>query len=262
MKILKGWFKRKLPDCCNVLSSDLARRILARFIILSDPAKADHCTLINNNLANAIFFVGEVVCGDEKVFSCDGKHQAWLRVVQSKKQVGVWVYELCVWLEQEKPFLLNFRPHTELANLDEHVPVSSVMKQWTDIIDNKHLDRMHRSCLVVDSYYPDKVGLNILRQSGVYFVWAIQQNRFGDMCAVVDAVSVDRAGKAAYAVKENRRNRGTELISYAFVPGSTGPRWTLTNYLVKSQSKHDSSHFLGQLVLFSCVCISTWKRSN
>jgi hypothetical protein len=54
--------------------------------------------------------------------------------VLQKKQVGIWMYGSCVWLGETIPYLLDFKAHTEIAALGEHVPVSSVVQRWAELV--------------------------------------------------------------------------------------------------------------------------------
>lgn len=164
-----------------------------------------------------------------QVFHFTG-NTGWIRIVPSKQEVGLWIYELCAVLSSGLPLLVHFKTHTHLKKLGEKIPTITVMNLWADVIVKKG---GHETMLVSDSYYLSREGLKSLQNRGINFVCSVQKQRF---LAYVDFVKkfVRTPGDISIAYSQ------TENLTFAYHwdhDPNVGKKYCLTNAVTRTQGK-------------------------
>ena len=142
---------------------------------------------------NALSTLGEVLCGDEKLFYFTGS-SGMVRTVPSKPaRVGIWHYQACVFLENNLPFLVFTRAHSASTSLDMHVQTATIVSEWAAIIERKERETI----LVMDSYYLDSAGRHLLREKGISYIAALKPSRFKEITSILKP-HVTSSGQSAF----------------------------------------------------------------
>ncbi len=132
---------------------------------------------INAKFEDLVFYLGEYVAGDEKLWKFLGE-SGWLRKVLSKPdKIGHWFYELCLALSNGRSFLLNLKLH-KAAEEEGIIHVDSVVKTWTEVIERKKQHGVE-CFLAMDSYYWSAATRKVLYQSGIPYAASCTRERLG-----------------------------------------------------------------------------------
>ena len=153
-----------------------------------------------DQLQSCLKQIGECAAGDEKLFHFTG-NCGWIRSVSSKKEIGIWIYQLVVSLDGGLPFLCYFRSHTELKSLGESVPTYEVMEEWVCVLEKYGSPK---TCLASDSYYLTQFYVNMMQNRKCPFVSSTQKCRFKEHVDLVKS-DVKKPGdfNAIYNKKDN-----------------------------------------------------------
>ena len=236
--------RKELLDSLNgesLISADRARKL---FSLLCLKVGTWHEIELEANFQSVVITLGEILVCDEKVWDHDNPNSGMIRVVASKKQVGLWNYTAVVWIPGKLTFLVCVRCHVELKILGECVPTWEVLNDWINVIKAKGLTFVTRAIAIMDSYYLSQPGLNDLRENGIPFVAAIQKDRFALMYSVIEG-RVQKTGDYAFAIRE-KEDQPTELLTeFSSRDNRIKRRLTLTNALEKKNSKRRKFHIPG-----------------
>ena len=74
--------------------------------------------------------LGEILCGDEKLFRFTGKGGIVRKVPNKPAIVGIWHYQATVMLSNGEPFLEHTRVHGTASNLGESTQTTSIVLGW------------------------------------------------------------------------------------------------------------------------------------
>jgi hypothetical protein len=217
-KQVEGWSKMYCND------------ILERLISL-EYFKPTIIDLICSYFQSLVFNIGEVCCGDEKLFHFTGESEDIRLCPNKPARIGLWFYQLCVSLHQERSYLLWTKLHHSNKIIGQNVPVSSVVQSWAGVV--RRLGSPH-TLLVFDSYYLDSTGKDILNATGVKYIGAMQAKRFTKFSSVLTP-KVDKAGE--YAGLHNPRTSETVLL-YQSPDTRIGKKFVMTNAFQKVNQKH------------------------
>jgi hypothetical protein len=91
---------------------------------------------LNEALLSLVNNIGLHAAGDEKVFHFTG-NAGHTRKVDSKKEIGLWIYEMCVMLSCGLPILIFLKCHNSLPTLNESTPTHEIIQMWSTIIRTK-----------------------------------------------------------------------------------------------------------------------------
>jgi len=114
---------------------------------------------LSKNLQAIYNHLGEYVAGDEKVYHMTGA-SGDIRLVPSKRSIGVWLYQLTCCLPGGSPFLLWFRQTDRLSLMwrwiGVHQWVHLIAQEWIEIVKRHPHPTLTLSTIVLDSYYSSK----------------------------------------------------------------------------------------------------------
>ena len=100
-----------------------------------------------------------------------------IRVVPSKKAVGLWMFQLCCCLPGGRSYLLWFKQAESHNAINLHTPVVSIVQHWIDIVKAKPHPTARLSCIAFDSYYSSADSLNLCIRESVPFIASVKLNR-------------------------------------------------------------------------------------
>ena len=80
------------------------------------------------------FSLGEVLCGDEKLFRFTGKDEIVRKVRNKPSKVGIWHYQETVMLSIGEPFLVYTRAHDTASNMRESTQTATIVLEWEDLV--------------------------------------------------------------------------------------------------------------------------------
>lgn len=167
-------------DLCD---QDLVRRIMTSLIL---HVGTEQESSLFSRFRGMLVSAGQIIGCDEKLFEYDSASSHMVRVVPGKKQVGLWNYTMCVWLDSKHPFCIYSSCHTEITNLDQHVTMPELITEQIRIARELQPRRGFQSCLVWDSYYLTQLCVQILRAERVPYIAAINPQRFSALCSTID----------------------------------------------------------------------------
>jgi hypothetical protein len=193
----------------------------------------------NESLCSIIERIGEVSSGDEKLFHFTG-HSMNVRVVPSKREVGLWIYELTVRITSGKTLfktifnieteniksgaslLIFAQMHSAEKGRNQSVPVHEVVKAWCDILKNKgHENTM----LMIDSYYFSSKSREVILHTGVHTIASVKPDRFSSLISLLNPGIINSGDcSSIYNSSSN------ELLIFYFHPDPTiGRKYVWTN---------------------------------
>ena len=82
---------------------------------------------LSKNFRGILRGIGCTIAGDEKLLHFTGRSPDVRVVYMKPDRVGLWIYELCVKLSNELPYMLDFWLHDSISNIGESTPVSDVV---------------------------------------------------------------------------------------------------------------------------------------
>ena len=100
-------------------------------------------------------------------------------VYMKPDSIGLWVYKLCVKLNNKVPYMLDLWLHDAISVLGESIPVSKVVRHWG------RWSILSDTILVFDSYYLDDAAREGLAAKNVKFIGAVNPQRFPTLTRVV-----------------------------------------------------------------------------
>ena len=109
---------------------------------------------------------------------------AWV-VYMKPDCIGLWVYELCVKLNNKAPYMQDLWLHAAISVLGESIPVNKVVRHWGKLDHSFNVARMADTILVFDSYYLEDAAREGLAAKNVKFVCAVNPQRFLTLTRVV-----------------------------------------------------------------------------
>ena len=149
-------------------------------------------------------------------------------------RVGLWVYELCVKLNNKASYMLDLWLHDAIGNLGEFIPVSKVVRHWGKVVHSFNTARKADTILVFDSYYMDDAAREGLAAKKIKFIGAVNPQRFPTLTRVVrEGVNLRGMWKGLW----NERRK--ELIVYSYT--KDGKQYTaLSNAYRRLATKSDT----------------------
>ena len=155
-----------------------------------------------------------------------------VRVVLSKPdKMGLWIYELCVILENGLPYMIDLRLHNAISSLGESIPVNTIIKRWGNIIKDFNAQCLADTILFVDAYYLDEAGRKYLCNSNLKYMASLNQKRFPVIC---DQVKRGVEARGQWNALWNRENN--EIVVHAF--DKNGKKYTtMSNAYSKVERK-------------------------
>ena len=103
---------------------------------------------LSKNFRGILCEIGCTIAGDENLLHFTGRSPD-MRVVYTKSdRVGLWIYELCVKLSNNLPYMLDLWLHDSIGDIGEITPVSNVAAHWARIIHSFNVGRMPNTVLV------------------------------------------------------------------------------------------------------------------
>ncbi len=154
---------------------------------------------ISINFQTILGCIGEVAAGDEKLFHFTGDSLLVRSVPDKPDRIGMWLYELCVRMEDGGSYLIRMRWYDASSKLGTSVPVLEVVEDWVNIILN---DDDANTLLVFDNYYYSQGVRNLLVEKEVLHIAACKDTSFRDMITVMEP-RVQPVGSYAIAWKED-----------------------------------------------------------
>ncbi len=156
---------------------DVYNQILAHFHI-----GHEYFADLSINFQSILQSVGEVCAGDEKLFHFTGDSLLKRTVPDKPDKTGMWLYHLCVSLQERSSYLVNMRLHDASSKLGTSIAVADVVEDWINVIKN---DQDERVLLVFDSYYHSRDARDLLVQSGVKYLGGCKDPSFKSMITVM-----------------------------------------------------------------------------
>ena len=106
-----------------------------------------------------------------------------------------WIYELCIKLSNDLPYMLDLWLHSSIGTIGETTPVSNVVAHWGCITHSFNVGRIPNGTnravepqirhmrqivgqLVFDSYYLDEAGRQELQAKNIKVIGAVNPQRF------------------------------------------------------------------------------------
>ena len=77
--------------------------------------------------------LGQILCGDEKLFWFTANNGFVRQVLSKPAQVGLWHYQAVVPLKYGGIFLIFTQMHNAKKNMGKSIPTVEIVKQWIDI---------------------------------------------------------------------------------------------------------------------------------
>lgn len=134
----------------------------------------ESCEEISNNFQKIVLYLGESVCGDEKLFHFTGNSRDIRFVPMKPSRIGFWFYELTAPLRYGGHFLL----HTRLHYGSQYSPVSEAVRSWVNVVKKYQFDN---PLLTMDAYYLDNSSKAVLDESHVLYVGSAAEGRFREV---------------------------------------------------------------------------------
>lgn len=144
--------------------------------------------------------LGEVLCGDEKLFKFTAQSGIVRQVPSKPAKIGVWHYQAAVFLENNSPLLVFTRCHNVSKKMDMSITTAEVIGDWLAVIDKFG----HPSILIFDSYYLSLAGRRKILQRGSKVIGALKPDRFQSLFDYVSP-SVTESGQTAYAFNNDTK---------------------------------------------------------
>ena len=194
----------------------------------------DQERLLNRQLQRMLSSLGEVLCGDEKLFRFTGRGGIVRKVPRKPARIGIWHYQAVVMLPTDDPFLAYTSVHNTSGSLGESTQTAQIVNEWADLV----LSFRQPTIICMDSYYLCKVGRETLRQKNVRFVAAIKPDRFKRITALLTP-SVQNAGESAYAFIGDRNEAA---VMHWSRDTNIGKKFVLTNCFTRVPQKKPSDY--------------------
>ena len=198
-------------------------------------------------LLSLVSHLGQHVAGDEKVFHFTGNSQN-VRLVESKREVGLWIYELTVRLPNGLPLLVYCYLHSACKKRGESVPVATVVKMWCDAIHEKGSES---TILAFDSYYFSNATRECVMREKVRTVASVAgASRFTEVHDFVKG-GVEQSGDFSGAYNKE----SSELYLYNWDPiTSIGKKCIWSNTFKKRTSERGVSRYqIPGYDLYNCI---------
>jgi len=196
---------------------------------------------IRSNFQKMILKLGDSVAGDEKLFHFTGESGLVRLVISKPDRVGLWFYELCCKLSNNKPYLL----YSRLQKVDnpelETITCKEIVKDWCDIIDytgnatndcsnspNKH------TFLACDSYYMSSDSRSLLKDYDINYTASVSKHRFGPECNFIHDGVADEPGEHKTIYNDETK----ELLTYHYdTQKGVGKKYNLSRGLTLKTDK-------------------------
>ena len=208
------------------------------------PSESD---LLSVGMLSLVSKIGQHLAGDEKVFHLTGRSQN-VRLVESKKEVGLWIYELTTRLVSGLPLLLDCLLHSSSKRCGESTPVDSVVKRWCKVVKEKGSSS---TILAFDSYYFSNASRLCVMEEGVRTIASVSgSSRFREVHDFVKA-GVEQSGDFAGAYNKDT----SELYLYHLHPiTSIGKKSIWTNTLtIRAHERGASKYHIPGYDLYNCI---------
>jgi hypothetical protein len=187
---------------------------------------SDYAEDISHNFQNLVFTIGSRCAGDEKLFHFTGD-TVDIRLVPSKPdRIGLWFYELAAPLSNNSQYLLHIR----MAYSKEGLPVSQMVKKWTDIM-NKYTG--HDAMLIFDSYYMDNTSKIILEESRVKYLASVNICRF----KVIQEFLEPKVTQKGEWIAIHEPSSGHSIVHYWSPNKDLGKMWVMGNACIRTWSQ-------------------------
>lgn len=219
---------RALPNAGKVFGVDIFERLIAVTLL------NEHEELISNNFRSVMATLGEAVAGDEKLYFFTGKSGDVRLVVSKPDKIGLWFYELCVKLKNDKSFMLWFQLQTNKDN--EPITVNSIVTKWRNIL--KSFPNWQNTMLVFDNYYLGAESRADNLAEGIMFSASMNPQRFGPEVKMIHddgGVLGDKEGEHKTMWNEVTK----ELLTYHFDrQKGVGKKYNLSRGFSRSTDKY------------------------
>ena len=108
--------------------------------------------ILSKSFQSILTEFGEVLAGDEKLFRFTGKSGIVRKVPNKPAKIGIWHYQMVVYLECGLTFVIYTRAHVTTSLMGTSTQTCMIVKDWADIA----MSRESPSTIVMDSYYLSK----------------------------------------------------------------------------------------------------------
>ena len=188
----------------------------------------------NRQLQSMLSSLGEVLCGDERLFRFFGRGGIVRKVPRRPARVGIWHYQAVVLLPTGDPYLAYTMVHNTFANAGESTQTANVVNDWADIV----ISFRQPTVVCMDSYYLCKVGRENLRQKNVRFIAAVKPDRFKSITTLLTP-SVQNTGDSAYAIHGPRNE---VAVMHWSRNTNVGKKVTLSNCFTRKNQKKPTDY--------------------
>ena len=176
---------------------------------------------LRNNFQSALVALGEVLCGDEKLFRFTGKGGIVRKVTSKPEKMGIWHYQAVVFLPTEDPFLVYTRTDNTASNMGESTSTSDIVSDWADII----IKFNQPTLLCMDSYYLAAEGRAYLLSKDIRFIAALKTDRFKNIVNLLKP-QVSITGDSAWAFNSETNE---SAIYHFSCDKNIGKKYALSN---------------------------------
>ena len=223
---------------------DILKKLLTHFLI-----RPQHSELLSAIFQTFLDCLGRYVSADEKLWHFTGSNEC-VRLVPSKPdQLGLWMYELCLLLEEGHPFLINFRMHDNRGGV--HVTTLEIVKMWTKVLhtvgmvdDEFALEagfrRNEKTLLAFDAYYANEATVGWLDSQKVSYSVSCKSVNFKNLVALVlPAGYNDRSAKTGDTHSIHNTKTGHVFTHHFDTQKGVGQKFNLSGGFVSSAKQAD-----------------------
>ena len=155
-----------------------------------------------------------------------------VRLVPSKREIGLWYFELVCLLPNGLPFLLLF----SIAEADEatniSTPVVVTTGQWLQLIQRHEKPPGGQTIIVWDAFYADRATVELYCQQSAPFMCSVKPGRFKDVHELVSA-DVTKPGEWNAAFNANTNEL---YVHHWSRHTNVGKKSVLTNTMIRTNT--------------------------
>lgn len=169
---------------CNLFGDEHAapgisilERLFASFLF-----SKEYFEMISNEFRSWVRYLGEFVCGDEKLAHYTGASPNNRFCPNKPAKYGLWFYQLSALMDESNIYLLDLLMYeSELDNA-----VSRITSHWLAIVEELTDGRLETCSIIFDSYYFDNSGRENFIGDCVYYCAGVNKKRFGSLVRMVE----------------------------------------------------------------------------
>jgi hypothetical protein len=203
--------------------------------------RSPHFEALSTNYQSIFRNIGQFIACDEKVFEFTGWHCFVLKVPAkgATGEMGLWMYQMCCRLSNNKPFMLHCKLKDAIVPLGESNPVLDIVNCWITVVKKFEGQRPNPDCpsvMCIDTYYfSAPVIARLEAVNSIKFLLAATEHKY-KLCTYLKD-KVQTAGNWA-AIFNSTNNR---LLTHYFHPQKKlGRKFVLTNALTKKRKRQKS----------------------